>query len=70
MSAIGIAIIVLLAGFILATISLLIGIVDGDGVLIGLSVFVYVSLAVTIGAIKWLINKYGEPGSGDTLEED
>ena len=69
MSAIGIAIIVLLAGFILATVSLLIGIADGDGVLIGLSIFVYASLAVTIGAIKWLLHKYGEPGSGDTLED-
>ena len=69
MSAIGIALIVLIAGFILATVSLLIGIADGDGVLIGLSIFVYVSLAVTIGAIRWLLHKYGEPGSGDTLED-
>ncbi len=70
MNAIGIALIVLIAGFILATVSLLIGILDGDGVLIGLSIFVYISLAVTIGAIRWLLRKYEEPDSGDTLEED
>lgn len=69
MSAIGIALIVLLSGFIIATVALFIGIADGDGVLIGLSIFVYVSLAVTIGAIRWLLRNYEEPGPGNTLED-